>query len=802
MMGIGAGPNPLEYLLLMLLGGGFGMPSGVPPTAEDPLAAKVAPAECLFYASWAGTGTPDAASSNHTEQMLAEPEVQKFLTQGRSRILDLMRQSAANDPNAQQAMEDASTLLELVQGKPGAVFLSDLSFNGPGPPIIKGGGLLRVDDDAPEVQAVLNRLLKRVPQDQVADVQIGGRTFARVVLDEDAPTITWGVAGRYLLVGVGDGALEGLMQRAGGQAPDWLTGIRTKLPVPRVSSTLYVDVRRLVEMAVELSGEPEAERILSVLGLDKVRSFATVGGMDDKGCVSRSLLAVDGAGTGLLSWIDAKPLAADDLEVIGHDTPAAIAFKLDASAILDLWLDLAGKIEPRAAEETRQGLAMMEQQLQINVREDLLKSLGDTWRIFAQPGPNSLISGWTIAIQVRDRQKLERVQEILLAMAKDALEQAGQGAPSLATDTVNGHTVHALEFGQPGIPVAPSWCLTAEELFIAATPEALKALLSGGGDGQSLAQHPDVATLFAGNANTLALAYMDTRVVAEAILPLVPNLMQMLGPIFPPLDTSNLPPAEVIVSHLQPTVFAVGRTADGVALVSRRTLPGGNIGASVPLAAAVALPAIGPARQAARRSQATNNLKQIGLAMHNYHDTYRAFPAGYNADEDGKALLSWRVHVLPFIEQRQLYEQFHLDEPWDSPHNKELIEQMPEIYRSPDSSGEPGKTNYLGVGGADGIFVKPKAGDKLGTRMAQVTDGTSNTIMAVEVPDESAVTWTKPGDFAPNKENPTRGLLGLRPDMFLAAFTDGSVQVIAESVDADVLNAMFTKSGGEAVRRP
>ena len=176
--------------------------------------------------------------------------------------------------------------------------------------------------------------------------------------------------------------------------------------------------------------------------------------------------------------------------------------------------------------------------------------------------------------------------------------------------------------------------------------------------------------------------------------------------------------------------------------------------------------------------------------------------ASSDADEDGKALLSWRVHVLPFIEQRQLYEQFHLDEPWDSPHNKELIEQMPEIYRSPDSSGEPGKTNYLGVGGADGIFVKPKAGDKLGTRMAQVTDGTSNTIMAVEVPDESAVTWTKPGDFAPNKENPTRGLLGLRPDMFLAAFTDGSVQVIAESVDADVLNAMFTKSGGEAVRRP
>ncbi len=800
-MGIGAGPNPLEYLLLMLLGGGFGMPTGVPPTQEDPLAAKVAPAECLFYASWAGTGTPDATSGNHTEQMLAEPEIQKFLTEGRGRLLDMMRQAAADDPDAQQAIEDVSKLLELVQGKPGAVFLSDLSFNGDGPPTIKGAGLLRVDNDAAEVQTVLNRILGRVPEGQVANVQIGSRTFSRILLDEDAPTITWGVAGSYLLVGVGDGSLEGLMQRAGGQAPDWLTGIRTRLPVPRVSSTLYVDVRRLVEMAVELSGEPEAERILSVLGLDKVRSFATVGGMDDKGCVSRSLLAVDGAGTGLLSWIDAKPLAADDLKVIGHDAPAAIAFKLDASAILDLWLDLAGQIEPRAAEETRQGLAMVEQQFQISIREDLLKSLGDTWRVFAQPGPNPLVSGWTIAIQVRDRQKLDRVQEILVTLAKAALEQEGEGAPTISTDTVNGHTVHTLEFGQQGIPVAPSWCLTDEELFIAATPEALKAILSGGGDGQSLAQHPDVATLFAGNANTLALFYMDTRVVAETILPMVPGLLQMFG--IPALDTSGLPPSEVIVSHLQPTVFAVGRTTDGVALVSRRTLPGGNIGASVPLAAAVALPSIGPARQAARRSEATNNLKQIALAMHNYHDTYRAFPAGYNADDDDKALLSWRVHVLPFIEQAHLYDQFHLDEPWDSPHNKGLIEQMPEIYRSPDSSGDkPGMTNYLGVGGADGIFVKPKAGDKLGTRMAQVTDGTSNTIMAVEVPDESAVTWTKPGDFAPNKETPTRGLFGLRPSGFLAAFTDGSVQFIAETVDADVLNALFTKSGGEAVQRP
>ncbi len=795
-MGIG-GPNPLEYLLLMLLGGGFGMPTGVPPTQEDPLAAKIAPADCLFYASWAGTGTPDATSGNHTERMLAEPEVQRFLTEGRGRMLGFVQMAAANDPNAQQGIEDIMKLLELVQGKPGAMFLSDLVFNGNDPPTIKGAGLLRVDDDAAEVQNILNRLQGRAPPGQVTSVQIGSRTFSRVQLDEEAPTITWGVAGKYLLFGLGDGALEGMMQRAGGQPPAWLANVRTRLPIPRVSTTMYVDVKRVVEMVVEQSGEPEAGRIVLVLGLDKVQSFANVSGMDDKGCVSRSLLAVDGAGTGLLSWIDAKPLAADDLKVIGQDAPAAIAFKLDTTALLDLVLGMIGQFEPREAEQAREEMAEAEQHLGFNIREDLLKSFGDTWRIFAQPGENALIGGWTIAIQVRDRQKLERIQETLLTMAKAALDQEGEGAPSISSDTLNGHTVHTLEFAQPGVPVAPSWCLTDNELFITATPQMMNPLLSGGGDGRSLAQHPDVAGLFSGSAKTLVLAYMDTRVVAETILPMVPGLLQMFG--IPALDTSGLPPSEVIVSHLQPTVFAVGRTPDGVALFSRRTLPGGNMAASVPVMAAVALPAVGAARQAARRTHGSNNLKNIALAMHNYHDTYRALPAGYSADKDGKPLLSWRVHILPFIEGADLYDQFHLDEPWDSPHNKKLIEQMPETYKAPGSKSEPGMTNYLGVGGADGVLVRPKPGDKLGISFARITDGTSNTIMAVEAPDDSAVIWTKPGDFAPNKENPTRGLIGLRPGGFQAALTDGSVRFFAETIDVAVLNGLFTKSGGEVV---
>lgn len=207
-----------------------------------------------------------------------------------------------------------------------------------------------------------------------------------------------------------------------------------------------------------------------------------------------------------------------------------------------------------------------------------------------------------------------------------------------------------------------------------------------------------------------------------------------------------------------------------------------------------------------RHRESTLNLKRIGLAMHNHHDTFQSFPAGYSADKDGKPLLSWRVCLLPFLEKVELYNEFHLDEPWDSPHNRKLIEKMPDVYRAQGSKSKPGMTNYLGVSGADGIFVRPRPGEhpnnRLGTSMRRITDGTSNTIMVVEVADESAVIWTKPGDFAPKKDKPLQGLVGLRPGGFLAGFADGSVRFIADSNEADVLKALFTKSGGEAVKVP
>jgi type II secretory pathway pseudopilin PulG len=210
---------------------------------------------------------------------------------------------------------------------------------------------------------------------------------------------------------------------------------------------------------------------------------------------------------------------------------------------------------------------------------------------------------------------------------------------------------------------------------------------------------------------------------------------------------------------------------------------------------ALLLPAIQAAREAARRNQSMNNLKQMMLALHMYHDTKKTFPAHASYSDDGKPLLSWRVHILPFIEEQALYEQFRLDEPWDSEHNKALIARMPQVFQNPNFPNEPGKTNYLAVVGDECIFN----GTKDGVRLQDITDGTSKTIALVEADADQAVEWTKPDDWEYNAETPNAGLGNLRPGVWMAAISDGSVQAVAEQIDLNVLKAMFTRAGGEVI---
>jgi prepilin-type processing-associated H-X9-DG protein len=202
------------------------------------------------------------------------------------------------------------------------------------------------------------------------------------------------------------------------------------------------------------------------------------------------------------------------------------------------------------------------------------------------------------------------------------------------------------------------------------------------------------------------------------------------------------------------------------------------------------LPAVQAARDAARRMSSSNNMKQIMLAIYNFESAYRKFPERVTRDKAGAPLLSWRVAILPYIEQNNLYQQFHLDEPWDSPHNITLLERMPQTYANPQVEVAPGYTVYLAPVGKNAGWL-----DK-NMRLSAITDGTSNTIALTEVAPHLAVPWTAPDDLDID-ENPGTSWMsdrGANVGMF-----DGSVRWLPAQLAEDVLRALMTINGGEVI---
>jgi len=188
----------------------------------------------------------------------------------------------------------------------------------------------------------------------------------------------------------------------------------------------------------------------------------------------------------------------------------------------------------------------------------------------------------------------------------------------------------------------------------------------------------------------------------------------------------------------------------------------------------------------------TNHLKQIGLAIHNYHDAHSQFPA-YSKSDSGKPLLSWRVHLLPYLENRPLYDEFHLDEPWDSEHNKTLIASMPQLFKSPGvKSSKPGMTTYQTVMGEDMIFESN--GSKVTFR--DVLDGTSNTGMVIDASSEFETIWTKPGDLMPDVAKIRTALTDRFQNGGLILLADGSVRQLRVELNDTAISNIFVRNDG------
>jgi prepilin-type processing-associated H-X9-DG protein len=201
-----------------------------------------------------------------------------------------------------------------------------------------------------------------------------------------------------------------------------------------------------------------------------------------------------------------------------------------------------------------------------------------------------------------------------------------------------------------------------------------------------------------------------------------------------------------------------------------------------------------------RREQCRVQLRRLGVAMQEYQQEHGRFPAPALFHAGGRPLLSWRVALLPHLGYRSLYERFRLDEPWDSPHNRALLAEMPREFGCPAGPARhTGLTGYKVLIGPenDAYSVNTAFEPTRGADIRHFTDGTSNTILVLET--DSFVPWTKPDDLHWDKGNPPPSLASPHPNGAHALFADGTCRYLKPTTRSDVLLALITMNGGEVI---
>ena len=191
------------------------------------------------------------------------------------------------------------------------------------------------------------------------------------------------------------------------------------------------------------------------------------------------------------------------------------------------------------------------------------------------------------------------------------------------------------------------------------------------------------------------------------------------------------------------------------------------------------------------------NLHRIGLALQAYHEKYDCLPPAYVLGADERRWHSWRVLLLPFLGEEQLYKEYRFDEPWDGPHNRMLRDRIPKVYACP-VRGATGVTTYLAVVGRATVWP-----EQYTARCKDVLDGTSSTISIIES-TESDIDWLEPRDLtyaeAANLDRPA-GVIGPRsaghyPDEFQTLFVDGAVRRIRSTITRGVYRSLLSIRSG------
>ena len=159
---------------------------------------------------------------------------------------------------------------------------------------------------------------------------------------------------------------------------------------------------------------------------------------------------------------------------------------------------------------------------------------------------------------------------------------------------------------------------------------------------------------------------------------------------------------------------------------------------------------------------------------------------------DGKTPHSWRVELLPFLNQKALYERYQMNEPWDSPSNRKVLAEMPDNFHSPYDDPQSPDSGYFALVGRGTVFE-----GTVGIKLNQITDGTTYTVMLVEA--KRNIPWTKPEDIPFDPDKPLPALGGFVPGQFGAAMCDGSFRLYDTGQIKDQLKWLIMRNDGHYI---
>lgn len=676
--------------------------------------------------------------------------------------------------------------------------------------------------------------------------EIEGREVSFIGTNVPDVEFSWWNESGHLVIGIGLDASDQIVATATGKTdnitknPLWAK-LRTHEGYT-VDSLAWLDSGRLLDQFGDFdlpptpSGEVLSIRELAkLLGLHNVRELTMQAGYKGLQTWQDLRLNADGPLTGLAALLKQRNLSLSELPPMPKATSGFAAATFDLGGSIDTVLGtvrgLMQKLEPNTEAELDEGLARISEVFGSDPRADLIDGFGDVWCVYADPAALPIPIGFSpvVAVSVKDKDTLVGGVARLVELAQ---QQAGNENFTIRQTSKDGREYFS--FSLPGMPVVPTVMVTEKWLIASVTP----------GSAQSMAQR-EVGKLPAWKPDdnvTAALAELPQEYSSIAVSDPAPSYQQLLqlapmgfslleqnvlpqiagGALKMPFGLEDLPAAEMVTEPMFPNVTVGYSTENGVASTTRQSVPTnpmGNMSATVgvPVLVALLIPAVQQAREAARRTQSQNNLKQIGLAMHNYHDVFKVFPRGTvpNDDLDPDERLSWAYSILPYIEQEALYGAINREAGWEDEVNSQAVLTAVPVFQNPSQPGDrpnPSAGDYVGMAGVgeDAATLEnddPRAGIfgyNRECRFRDISDGTSNTIMVTDSSEPSASYLaggraTIRGFSQSPYLNGPDGIGSPHAGVVQVLMADGSVRAISVNTDETTLEALATKAGGENV---